>query len=137
MSGSLKTMLRDLSIPLSWRVRLTFAYDISRGMSYLHEHGMLHRDLKADNCFVDNKTMRVKVADFGTGHVSAPVADTDIKEERKSRTLSMSTTKSLSSSLSSARSRLDTRSSRNRRTRKLDNVDRAGVADVDVARASA
>jgi serine/threonine protein kinase len=71
----------------------------------------VHRDLKADNCFVDNKTMRVKVADFGTGHVG----DTDDREERRSRgsTFSISVA-SLSSSLASARKRLGTSVSRNR-----------------------
>ena len=37
---------------------------------------MLHRDLKADNCFVDS-LMRVKVADFGTGHIVANMQDKD------------------------------------------------------------
>ena len=107
MSGSLKTMLRDHSIALSWHTRLTFACDISRGMSYLREHEMLHRDLKADNCFVDEKTMRVKVADFGTGHVGARMSDIDDVDERKSHKFSVSAI-STSSSLSSARSRAST-----------------------------
>ena len=67
-------MLRDQSIALPWNVRLTFACDIAHGMAYLHARGMLHRDLKADNCFVDNKMLRVKVADFGTGHIGARMA---------------------------------------------------------------
>jgi serine/threonine protein kinase len=108
MSGSLKTMLRDLSIPLSWRVRLTFACDISRGMSYLHEHGMLHRDLKADNCFVDNKTMRVKVADFGTGHVGARMASKN-GTVRGSRGGSVSTMSLTSSRSSNRRGSVDSR----------------------------
>jgi serine/threonine protein kinase len=107
MSGSLKTMLRDQSITLSWHTRLMFACDISRGMSYLHEHEMLHRDLKADNCFVDEKTMRVKVADFGTGHVGARMADKDDVDERKSQRFSVSAV-STSPSLSSVRSRAST-----------------------------
>ena len=71
MSGSLRDMLRDTSIELPWFTRLTFASEIAHGMSYLHERSMVHRDLKADNCFVDSKSMHVKVADFGTGHISA------------------------------------------------------------------
>jgi serine/threonine protein kinase len=39
---------------------------------------MVHRDLKADNCFVDDKLMRVKVADFGTGHISARMQSTEV-----------------------------------------------------------
>lgn len=64
-----KTLLRDHTIALAWYSRVTFASDIARGMCYLHERGIVHRDLKADNCFYDEKSMRVKVADFGTGHI--------------------------------------------------------------------
>lgn len=38
--------------------------DIARGMKHLHGLGMIHRDLKSDNCLVDDMD-RVKVADFG------------------------------------------------------------------------
>jgi serine/threonine protein kinase len=31
----------------------------------MHERGMVHRDLKLENCFV-NKEVIIKVADFGT-----------------------------------------------------------------------
>jgi serine/threonine protein kinase len=75
MSGSLRSTLLDASVELPWFTRLTFASDVAHGMSYLHERGMVHRDLKADNCFLDGKSMRVKVADFGTGHISARMAN--------------------------------------------------------------
>eukprot|EP00040_Diaphanoeca_grandis_P014320 m.72564 g.72564 ORF g.72564 m.72564 type:complete len:1102 (+) comp24465_c0_seq1:285-3590(+) len=66
--GSLRTQLLDMDRVLTWKERLSFVVDIARGMKYLHEKGTIHRDLKADNCFVDTQ-LRVKVADFGTGKI--------------------------------------------------------------------
>lgn len=74
MKGSLGEMLRDPSQDISWDRRLTFASDCAHGMSYLHEKDTVHRDLKADNCFV-GEDMRVKVADFGTGRIAKHLQD--------------------------------------------------------------
>eukprot|EP00037_Helgoeca_nana_P029999 m.366293 g.366293 ORF g.366293 m.366293 type:complete len:997 (-) comp28093_c0_seq7:285-3275(-) len=70
MQGSVKTLIRNSTTTLSWPDRLTFLCDIARGMKYLHDQGTVHRDLKADNCFYD-ESLRVKVADFGTGRIMA------------------------------------------------------------------
>eukprot|EP00035_Acanthoeca_spectabilis_P010582 m.187131 g.187131 ORF g.187131 m.187131 type:complete len:1037 (+) comp15068_c0_seq7:243-3353(+) len=78
--GSLKSLLRDHSVPLRWAERLQFAVDAAVGMRYLHDIGTVHRDLKADNCFVDAK-MRVKIADFGTGRFAT---DRTVDEKRSS-----------------------------------------------------
>lgn len=40
------------------------AYDIARGMNYLHSLGFIHRDLKSQNIFVD-ENKRGKIGDFG------------------------------------------------------------------------
>eukprot|EP00040_Diaphanoeca_grandis_P035381 m.222329 g.222329 ORF g.222329 m.222329 type:complete len:1028 (+) comp33371_c0_seq5:262-3345(+) len=74
--GSLRKLLMDAKRELSWNVRLSFTIDIARGMNYLHEKGTLHRDLKADNCFVDT-SLRVKVADFGTGKFQSSFRHTE------------------------------------------------------------
>jgi len=81
MKGSLKTLLRDRAVRLDWSARLTFALDAARGMKYLHDKGAVHRDLKADNCFVDD-AMRVKVADFGTGRLTAQMQDRQSENEQ-------------------------------------------------------
>ena len=67
--GSVRQLLWDDERELLWPTRLQFASDTASGMEYLHSIGTVHRDLKADNCFVDNM-MRVKVGDFGTGRLA-------------------------------------------------------------------
>ncbi|CAM8980803.1 unnamed protein product [Rhodiola kirilowii] len=51
---------------LDERRRLNMAYDVAKGMNYLHKRNppIIHRDLKSPNLLVDKK-FTVKVADFG------------------------------------------------------------------------
>jgi len=63
--GSLYAVLQDTLTELAWSLRLRFALDTSRGMQYLHQCGIVHRDLKSLNVFVDD-AWRCKVGDFGT-----------------------------------------------------------------------
>lgn len=73
MHGDLRTYLhgqqflpRGPGLGLKELVRL--ATDAARGMSHLHEHGVLHRDLAARNCLVaqsDDGALVLKIADFG------------------------------------------------------------------------
>ena len=68
--GSLEDVLHDPERKLPWPTRIKIGLQVAFGMEHLHRRHMLHRDLKADNCFVDS-AMRVKVADFGTGYIAA------------------------------------------------------------------
>ncbi|KAL7155562.1 hypothetical protein ABFS83_03G083400 [Erythranthe nasuta] len=47
---------------------LKVAVDVSKGMSYLHENNIIHRDLKAANLLMDENEV-VKIADFGIARV--------------------------------------------------------------------
>ncbi|XP_062217978.1 serine/threonine-protein kinase STY46-like isoform X2 [Phragmites australis] len=47
---------------------LRVATDISKGMNYLHQNNMIHRDLKTANLLMDENKL-VKVADFGVARV--------------------------------------------------------------------
>ncbi|KAJ7001551.1 serine/threonine-protein kinase STY46 isoform X2 [Populus alba] len=49
---------------------LKVAIDVSKGMDYLHQNNIIHRDLKAANLLMDENEV-VKVADFGVARVKA------------------------------------------------------------------
>ncbi|XP_019421295.1 PREDICTED: serine/threonine-protein kinase STY17-like isoform X1 [Lupinus angustifolius] len=47
---------------------LKIAIDVSKGMNYLHQNNIIHRDLKTANLLMDENEL-VKVADFGVARV--------------------------------------------------------------------
>ncbi|KAI4381809.1 hypothetical protein MLD38_007848 [Melastoma candidum] len=49
---------------------LKVAMDVSKGMNYLHQNNIIHRDLKTANLLMDENEV-VKVADFGVARVQA------------------------------------------------------------------
>ncbi|XP_075511316.1 serine/threonine-protein kinase STY46-like isoform X2 [Primulina tabacum] len=49
---------------------LKVAIDVSKGMNYLHQNNIIHRDLKAANLLMDENEV-VKVGDFGVARVRA------------------------------------------------------------------
>lgn len=53
--------------PLTWKMRLTIALDVARGLEYLHNlahRSFIHRDLKSSNILLTDD-FRAKVSDFG------------------------------------------------------------------------
>lgn len=63
-NGSLYEYLRDEANFFPEQMITTCAYDIAAGMSYIHQSGILQRDLKSKNCLL-SENLVVKVADFG------------------------------------------------------------------------
>ncbi|XP_058204990.1 serine/threonine-protein kinase CTR1-like [Rhododendron vialii] len=72
--GSLFKLLRmhGAGVILDDRQRLNMAYDVAKGMNYLHQlkPPIVHRDLKSPNLLVDSK-YTVKVCDFGLSRSKA------------------------------------------------------------------
>lgn len=63
-NGSLYEYLRDEANFFPSQMVIQCAYDIAAGMSYIHQCGILQRDLKSKNCLL-SENLVVKVADFG------------------------------------------------------------------------
>jgi serine/threonine protein kinase len=63
-SGSLDQVLQNQTIVLDWKRRRQIAIDIAKGLSYLHEKNILHRDLKSLNILLD-EALVAKLCDFG------------------------------------------------------------------------
>ncbi|CAB1345671.1 unnamed protein product, partial [Coregonus sp. 'balchen'] len=61
--GSLNDVLLNDEIPLNWGFRFSFATDIARGMSYLHQHRICHGRLKSLNCVLDDRWV-CKITDY-------------------------------------------------------------------------
>mmetsp|Transcript_19147 Transcript_19147/g.43938 ORF Transcript_19147/g.43938 Transcript_19147/m.43938 type:complete len:886 (-) Transcript_19147:264-2921(-) len=62
-AGSLSNLL-DVAGKLEEEVIRAFTRDLTEGLSYLHRHGMMHRDVKSGNCLISREGI-MKLADFG------------------------------------------------------------------------
>lgn len=68
--GSVYDYLRKQKVLLKMPMLLRVAIDASKGMDYLHQNSIIHRDLKAANLLLDENEV-VKVADFGVARVQS------------------------------------------------------------------
>ena len=66
-NGSLRRKLKDQKYPLSWAQRLNISLGVSRGLRHLHEHDIVHGDIKSDNILLD-KHLEPKIGDFGSAN---------------------------------------------------------------------
>uniref|UniRef100_A0A673HD94 LIM domain kinase 1 n=1 Tax=Sinocyclocheilus rhinocerous TaxID=307959 RepID=A0A673HD94_9TELE len=62
--GTLRDIIKNMDSDYPWKQRVSFAKDISSGMTYLHSMNIIHRDLNSHNCLV-RENNSVVVADFG------------------------------------------------------------------------
>ncbi|RUS88586.1 hypothetical protein EGW08_003686 [Elysia chlorotica] len=66
--GTLEGMLANKEEELPWTLRIKLSLDIARGIYYLHNEGVFHRDLTSKNILIkkkENKNYTAIVADFG------------------------------------------------------------------------
>ncbi len=69
--GSLDRILYDTEQPFPWSTRWDVAHDVASGVSFLHDKGIIHRDLKSQNVLVyyEKDRTRAKVADIGIAKI--------------------------------------------------------------------
>ena len=74
LQGALRKGVDGAPIPVSrlWQ----WMMEISQALAYLHNQGMLHRDLKAENVLIDQYG-RARLADLGVAQVDALLASTE------------------------------------------------------------
>ncbi|CAM9885399.1 unnamed protein product [Ectocarpus sp. 13 AM-2016] len=71
--GSLQQYLHSASDPLGHALQAAFLYDVARGMTFLHDKGILHRDLKSANVLMFTNG-RLKLCDFGLSKVKTDLS---------------------------------------------------------------
>lgn len=49
---------------IDWPQKLLFGLDVINGLSYVHSRGIVHRDVKSENCLLTT-SLTVKLCDFG------------------------------------------------------------------------
>ncbi|CAF3206506.1 unnamed protein product [Rotaria socialis] len=62
--GSLRDVLQNDKIPITWPFRFSFAIDILNGLSYIHSRHLIHGRLNSSNCVVDQR-LTIKITDYG------------------------------------------------------------------------
>lgn len=78
-NGSLEDRLHCLNgtPPLSWQLRLDIAYGTAKGIVYLNESGLVHRDIKSANVLLDEEFVP-KVGDFATARLAPSGSSTTV-----------------------------------------------------------
>lgn len=67
--GSLYSLLKNRATDLPWNpLRWQMAKDIVKGVAYLHEKNIVHRDLKSPNVLLDGQ-FHAKICDFGLSKI--------------------------------------------------------------------
>lgn len=73
VGGSLTSIVRKFT-HLTEAVMQLYTYQILRGLLYLHEKGVVHRDIKGENILIDGYGV-AKLADFGCSKALANIAN--------------------------------------------------------------
>ena len=74
-ASSPKGIIGGVNLPHALRLFI----QIARGVKHVHEQGLIHRDLKPMNCFIDEFGF-VKIGDFGLSRESSDIGVDDLEE---------------------------------------------------------
>ncbi|KAJ9461799.1 Mitogen-activated protein kinase kinase kinase 2 [Diplonema papillatum] len=64
-NGSVASLVKRIGDALSIHVIRNFTKQILAGLAYLHDHGVIHRDIKGDNMLIGEGNV-IKLCDFGS-----------------------------------------------------------------------
>lgn len=78
MTSSLAHYLEKSKGKMSWEHKLQILLHIAKGMRFLHNKNVIHRDLKAENVLVDANLI-AKISDFGLSKMK------DIEQSRMTK----------------------------------------------------
>ncbi|CAF1163336.1 unnamed protein product [Rotaria sordida] len=70
--GNLTNLIKEKGDKISLRRKLDMAMNIASGMRKIHEHRMIHRDIRSDNILV-NENYVAKIGDMGIARVIDPL----------------------------------------------------------------
>jgi len=68
-------------VVLPLRTIASYTAQVLAGLAYLHEEGVIHRDIKSANILVDATYQHVKIADFGSSRVLEAAQEAGIKTD--------------------------------------------------------
>jgi serine/threonine protein kinase len=70
--GNLTSLIKEQGDQLTLRRRVDMARNIASGLRKIHEHGMIHRDIRLDNILV-NENYVAKIGDMGIARTVDPL----------------------------------------------------------------
>ncbi|XP_054897820.1 receptor-interacting serine/threonine-protein kinase 3-like isoform X2 [Poeciliopsis prolifica] len=82
--GSIETLQKDLSSPPPLPLAVRLAYQVAKGMQYIHSKDFVHHDLKPSNILLDND-FNAKLADFGLSRKTTSVFPSSEQSEEGTR----------------------------------------------------